>query len=180
MTDSAVEKTRCWLENWVIQLNLCPFARYPYELNRVGVVTTEAPGSDDIFGFVLAELERLYTTPVKELETTLVVVENGLLSFDDYLDFLDLLERVLPETGLEGIIQIASFHPDYLFAGSDDHDPANYTNRSPYPMFHLIREASLEKALSDYPEPENIPQRNIRLLREMGVDAVKEALSICR
>lgn len=97
----------------------------------------------------------------------MVVVENGLASFTEYLDFLSLLENVIAETGLEGIIQIASFHPDYCFEGESQDDPANRTNRSPYPMFHLIREVSLEKAIAKHPDPQSIPERNIALLREM-------------
>ena len=167
MTEQAIEQTRAWLEDWVIKLNLCPFARYPYEHNQVRIVSTESRDEDDIFKFVLSELDFLYQAEPKDIEPTRAVVENGLASFDEYLDFLALLEQVIAETGLEGVIQLASFHPHYCFEGEAEDDPANLTNRSPFPMFHLIREASLEKALENYPDPETIPQRNIALLRKM-------------
>ena len=176
MTDKAVEQTRRWLADWVIRYDLCPFARYPFEQGRVRIVATEASNSDSVFRFILGELDRLYQAEPEKIETTLVVVEQLLLNFDDYLDFLDLLQRVIVETGLEGEIQIASFHPQYQFEGVGPDDPSNYTNRSPYPMFHLIREASLEKAIAHYAEPEKIPQRNIELMREMGIDKVKQQL----
>lgn len=167
MSGQAVNETRQWLEDWVIRLNLCPFAKYPHENNQVRIVETQSTEEDEIFNVVLSELDYLYHAEPSETETTLVVIENGLASFDQYLDFLHLLEQVLPETGLEGIIQIASFHPDYCFEGESQDDPANLTNRSPYPMFHLIREASIEKALANYPDPDAIPERNIALLRKM-------------
>lgn len=167
MKETAIEQTGKWLEDWVIRLNLCPFAKYPYENNQVRIVSTESTDEDAIFSFVLKELDYLYQADPKEIETTLTVIENGLGSFNDYLDFLGLLEQVIAKTGLEGVIQLASFHPDYCFEGEAEDDPANLTNRSPFPMFHLIREASLEKALENYPDPESIPERNILLLREM-------------
>ena len=176
MSDTAVNSTENWLRNWVIELNLCPFARLPYDKGVVDIVSTEAVDSDSLFRFVMGEMDRLQQTPVDKLETTLVVVANYLQQFDDYLDFLELLEQTLIEVGLQGIIQIASFHPDYCFEGEDMQDPANYTNRSPYPMFHLIREDSLEKALAGYPEPEKIPQRNVELLRSMGIEKILQLL----
>ncbi len=179
MTQTAIEKTETWLRDWVIHLNLCPFARHPYEQGKVDIVSSNATDSDAVFAFVLNELDRLQQTPVKVLETTLVVIENHLQVFDDYLDFLSILDQVIKETGLEGIIQVASFHPEYCFEGEDLGDPANFTNRSPYPMFHLIREQSLEKAVANYPDPEKIPERNIALLREMGTGEILKLLKCC-
>jgi hypothetical protein len=176
VSEFAVEKTQAWLRDWVISLNLCPFARFPFEQGIVDIVSVEAADGDDVFSFVLNELDRLQQNPADELETILVIVENKLQDFNDFLDFLGLLEQVIKETGLEGIVQIASFHPDYCFEGEDIQDPANYTNRSPYPMFHLIREASLEKAVANYPEPEKIPEKNITLLREMGIEKILKLL----
>ncbi len=169
MSLDAIDKTDAWLRDWVIELNLCPFARHPYEQGKVEIVATRAADVEPVFSFVLSELDRLQQASPGELETTLVVVENALEDFDDYLDFLQHIEVAISESGLEGIIQVASFHPDYYFEGVAEDDPANYTNRSPFPMFHLIREESLEKAVAAYPDPENIPQRNIELLREMGI-----------
>lgn len=172
MAKDAIEKTNTWLRDWVIELNLCPFARHPYEQGRVDIVATQQTDVEWVFRFVLSELDRLQQASPQELETTLVVVENALQLFDEYLDFLQLIEAAISESGLQGIIQIASFHPEYCFDAVTEDDPANFTNRSPYPMFHLIREASLEKAVAAYPEPENIPRRNIQLLREMGIGEI--------
>jgi len=172
MTKVAIEKTDAWLRDWVIELNLCPFARHPYEQGKVDIVSSDESDVESVFRFVLSELDRLQQTAPEELETTLVVTENALTAFDQYLNFLQLLESAISESGLEGIVQIASFHPDYCFEGVTEDDAANYTNRSPFPMFHLIREESLEKAVADYPEPEKIPQRNIQLLREMGIGEI--------
>jgi len=176
MSQRATAITEQWLTQWVIGLNLCPFARHPYQDGKVRIVSTEAADADSVYQFILNELDNLYQTPADEVETTLVIIENYLHDFNEYLDFLGLLEKVIKETGLEGVIQIASFHPDYVFAGEDQNDPANYSNRSPLPMFHLIREASLEKAIAHYPDPEKIPQRNIALLREMGLEAIEKIL----
>jgi len=172
MTKIAIEKTDAWLRDWVIELNLCPFARHPYEQGKVDIVSSEESDVESVFRFVLSELDRLQQAAPEELETTLVVIENALTAFDQYLDFLQLLESAISESGLEGIVQIASFHPDYCFEGVAEDDAANYTNRSPFPMFHLIREESLEKAVAAYPEPEKIPLGNIQLLRKMGIGEI--------
>ena len=180
MSQQAIAATEQWLSQWVIALNLCPFAKHPYQGGKVRIVSTEETRSDGVYQFILNELDNLYRVPADEVETTLVITENYLDDFNHYLDFLELLEKVIRDTGLEGVIQIASFHPDYLFAGEDQSDPANYTNRSPFPMFHLIREASLEKAIAHYPDTDKIPERNISLLREMGLEEIHKILNIHR
>ena len=177
MSQQAIATTEQWLNQWVIALNLCPFAKHPYQNGKVRIVSTEEKNSDAVYRFALNELDYLYQTPVVDVETTLVIIENYLQDFSHYLEFLDLLEKVIKQTGLEGEIQIASFHPDYRFAGEDENDPANYTNRSPFPMFHLIREASLEKAIAHYPDTDKIPERNIALLRDMGLEAIHKILN---
>lgn len=173
---NALELTRRWLRDWVIELNLCPFASHPYSQGKVRIVSIAAADDDEAFRFVLEQLDLLYRTPAEDIETTLVVVEKGLESFDYYLDLLQQLEAILPQTGLEGEIQIASFHPEYCFEGEMPEDASNYTNRSPYPMFHLIREASLEKAIAAHPDAEGIPGINMQKLREMGLENVKRRL----
>ncbi|MGD2117949.1 MAG: DUF1415 domain-containing protein [Chromatiales bacterium] len=179
MTDVAEQRTRCWLERWVIGQNLCPFAGHPYREGRVRLACSEADDSDALFRFVLDEIDLLLDKSADEIETSVLIVENSLVNFDDYLDFLELLQRVVDETNLTGVLQIASFHPDYCFEDVQADDVSNYTNRSPYPLFHLIREQSLEQALAHYPNPEQIPQRNIELLRDMGVHKVREYLANC-
>jgi len=172
---NALQATQRWLEQCVIGLNLCPFARFPYEQDKVRLVVCEPDNEDEVFRFVLEELEYLYQH--SETETTVVIVENALADFSQYLDLLGVIESVLPQTGLEGVLQVASFHPDYYFEGVDQDDVSNYTNRSPYPLFHLIREESLEKAVASYDNPEMIPENNMALMRSMGLGKVKLLLA---
>ena len=125
-------------------------------------------------------METLIGLPESQAETSLFVVPAGLEAFETYLDFFAAVETVIPEAGLEGILQLASFHPDYCFEGAEADDPANYTNRSPHPIFHLIREAPLARALENYPDPEAIPDRNIALLRKLGLAEMRRRLAACR
>ena len=111
-----------------------------------------------------------------DIETSLLILPNGLADFDDYLDFLDLANELMHKQGYEGIYQLASFHPDYCFDGVDAADASNFTNRSPYPMLHLIRESSLEKVLAHYPSPEEIPVRNINYTQTLGVNVLQQIL----
>jgi hypothetical protein len=115
----------------------------------------------------------------ENIETTLLIYPKAFANFDEYLDFVEIAERLLEVEDYEGIYQLASFHPNYCFEGSNENDAANYTNRSPYPMLHLLREESLEKALETYPNPENIPENNIKLTRELGLQKLKETLAAC-
>jgi hypothetical protein len=163
-----VADTRAWVERVVIGLGLCPFAARPFREERIRYAVAPGAARDTVYRACLAEMLRLLEHPSAELETTLVIVPRGLAAFDDYLDLLGALEEALDASGLRGILQIASFHPDYRFAGTSASDPANYTNRSPYPMFHLLREASLAAALDAHPEPQRIPTRNAARLRELG------------
>jgi hypothetical protein len=176
--EAIMAASRCWVEGTVVGLNLCPFAAQPVEAGRIRYQVCPVSEMDGIYRAILAEFEIMLT--LEEAEASLLIVPAGLEAFDDYLNMLELAEQAIPEVGLEGQFQLASFHPDYRFEGSDESDPANYTNRSPYPMFHFIREASLAEALNHYPNPETIPQRNVELLREMGLEAVQQRLARCR
>lgn len=124
-------------------------------------------------------LEAKYLDCHPDTETTLIVFADAYASFDDFLDLAAIADDLLIEQGYEGIYQLASFHPDYCFADEDPTDAANYTNRSPFPMLHLIREASIEQVLQHYPEPEAIPQRNIALTRQLGLTYLRKLLSDC-
>jgi hypothetical protein len=172
---------RRWIERFVIGLNLCPFAASllrgepgARESLRIAVCAQTQPRA--LAEAVLAEFEILRAAPADAPETTVLVFRQALREFDDYLDFLALAEDLLYECGLEGILQIASFHPDYQFEGTQPEDVSNFTNRAPYPMLHFLREESVSHALERYPEPERIPERNIERLRAMGIDAVRELL----
>lgn len=178
--EQALDETRCWVERVVVGLNLCPFAHAPMKGGRIRYVHCAASEAEGIYRALLAEMETLIGLPEVEAETCLFVVPAGLEAFEDYLELFGIAEAVIPQAGLEGILQLASFHPDYCFEGADGEDPANYTNRSPHPMFHLIREAPLARALEKYPDAEGIPARNIALLREMGLAAMQERLAACR
>jgi hypothetical protein len=168
------------VEQVVVGLNLCPFAAAPMKGERIRYVHCPEPEDEGIYRALLLEMKRLIDLPESSAETCLFVVSEGLEDFSHYLALFHVAEAAIPQAGLEGILQLASFHPDYCFEGADEEDPANYTNRSPYPMFHLIREAPLARALEKYPDPEAVPERNIALLRELGLEEMRRRLASCR
>jgi hypothetical protein len=167
-TSKIEQEVNQWLNNVVIGLNLCPFAAKPQRNQQIKIEVTSATNDEQLIEFIYQQLLRLDGTPAKELETTLVVVPQMLQDFDDYLLFSDWLNAILKSEGWEGTYQIATFHPDYCFHGSEPEDSENLTNRSPYPIFHLIREESMEKALAHYPDPESIPERNIERVSSLN------------
>lgn len=175
-TSSITSHTRRWIEQFVVGLNLCPFAAPVLRGQQLRIALCSDGDAADLITAVHAELERLQNTPESELATSVLVFSRALADFNDYLDFLTLAEQLSWQMGLEGIVQIASFHPHYQFAGSAVDDVANFTNRSPYPMLHFIREQAVSRALDRYPSAEQIPQRNIEKLQTMGSAAVHELL----
>jgi hypothetical protein len=172
-----ISATRKWVEDVVVGYNLCPFAKRELVRDRVRFVVSEAETEDELLQAVHAELQRLEDDP--DIETTLLVHPNVLQDFPTYNEFLDATDGLLAYMNLEGIYQIASFHPDYQFEGTEPEAAENYTNRSPFPMFHLIREASLEAAINNYPDVDGIPQRNIELMNELGVQKMEAILASC-
>lgn len=164
-----IQQTQCWLDKFIINHNICPFAKKERDKGSIRFIVDDSTDISQALEQLMLECERLDKND--DIETTLLIFSQLAGKFDDYLDFLDIASQLLISQAYEGVYQIASFHPDYQFADSSLNDPANYTNRSPYPMFHLIREASLEKALQNYPHPELIPQRNIEYLRSLPVSA---------
>lgn len=166
--DLVLEHTRRWLERAVIGLNLCPFAPRPYAEGRVRIRVSDAQTQAQLADELCDELEALQAADPAEVETTLLVHPRLLTDFLDYNDFLDIAETCVRELGLEGELQVASFHPDYQFADAAADDPANNSNRSPYPMLHLLRESSVEQALATLTDPDAIYQRNIERLRALG------------
>jgi len=159
--------TRQWLEEVVIGLNLCPFARREYEGERIRFAVCAARNPEDLLLEFAKELERLEREP--QVETTLLIFPNALADFLDFLELLDLAQGWLDAQGLEGVYQLASFHPRYQFEGTSPNETSNYTNRSPWPMLHLLREASVEKAIAAHPDTNAIPERNITLAQEKGL-----------
>ncbi len=150
-----------WLHDVVIGLNLCPFAARPQRQQQIRMSVSTANTDHKLLQDLRAELILLDDTAAEQLETTLLIVADMLTVFDDYNQFLDQADAVLLEHDWQGQYQIASFHPHYCFAGTASDAADNLTNRSPYPILHILREASIERALQNYPSPEQIPNRNI-------------------
>ena len=155
------QEVQQWLEDVVIGLNLCPFAAKPNRNKQIKIFVSEATTEEVLLEDVLQELMNLDSKTAEELETTLVAIPNMLQDFMDYNFFLDWVDALIKQQEWEGIYQIATFHPDYCFGGAEPEDDENLTNRSPYPVLHLIREESMEKVLKHYPNPEAIPDTNI-------------------
>jgi len=166
--DAIKVETLRWLNEVVIGLNLCPFARKPASENRVRLVVSEAQDDDALLEDLAREMTLLDTTPVAELETTLVIIPQHLQDFFDYTQLLSWAQKMLKRNGWLGVYQLASFHPNYCFAGADLDYVENLTNRSPYPIVHIIREASLEKALAYFPDVERVPENNQRAMTELS------------
>jgi uncharacterized protein len=162
--------TRRWLEKSVIGLNLCPFAEIPYRANRVRFYVSEQRSAAGLLDELRSELTRLAEADPQDCETTLLIHPWVLNDFIEYNDFLGICDEVVAELDLEGVLQVASFHPQYQFAGSQPDDIENYTNRSPHPVLHLLREASVERAVAAVGDTEEIYRRNMRTLRSLGRD----------
>lgn len=168
-----IEATKAWLEKAVIGLNLCPFARAVHVRNQIRYVASEAETPEALLVDLIRELQTLASTDAEEIETTLLIHPRVLTDFLDYNDFLDVADAAVAELGLEGEIQVASFHPQYQFSGTGPDDIENYTNRSPYPMLHLLREASVERAVETLSDPAEIYERNIETLRRLGPEGLR-------
>ena len=168
MSDRPLAETRAWVEKAVIGLNLCPFAKAPQHKGQVRYVLSEAREPEALLAALVDELNLLAGTPAERTETTLLVHPHVLGDFADYNDFLGVAEEAVAELGLEGVIQVASFHPQDQFAGSAADDVTNATNRSPWPTLHLLREASVARAVAAFPEAEAIFEANMATMRRLG------------
>ena len=166
--EEIIAATRNWLEKAVIGLDLCPFARTVYMRDQVRFVVSEAETPEALLADLVGELRTLSETDPEAIDTTLLIHPWVLEDFLDYNDFLDVAEAAVAELGLEGEIQVASFHPRYQFAGTEPDDVENYTNRSPYPILHLLREASVERAVAAFPDTSGIFEKNIETMRRLG------------
>jgi uncharacterized protein len=160
--------TRRWLEISVIGLNLCPFAQAPYRAGRVRLHVSEQRSAEGLLQELKTELLGLHAADPAQLETTLLIHPWVLNDFLEYNEFLAVCDAMVCELGLEGELQVASFHPQYQFSGTQSEDIENYTNRSPYPMLHLLREGSVERAIAAAGDTDEIYRRNIRTLRDLG------------
>ena len=172
-----IEQTKKWITDVVIACNFCPFAAREVKRNSVRFVVSRESYLKKSLQMLVDECKALDSVP--GIETSLLIFPQSFLLFDEYLVLLDEGERLMKRRGYEGVYQLASFHPEYRFAEAPEDDAANYTNRSPYPMLHLLREKSIEKALQHYPEPEQIPGRNIHFAREKGQAYMKMLRDSC-
>jgi hypothetical protein len=171
-----IESTRIWIASVVIELNLCPFAQRVFQADKIRYVVTAAQDETSLLKALADELQALAAAPISSVETTLLIHPHVLDAFLDYNDFLGAAEQRVADLGLEGIIQIASFHPAYQFADTEPDAVENYTNRSPYPMLHLLREASISAGADDPAELLEIPRRNIDTLKRLGIEKIRAKL----
>ncbi|MDO3384508.1 DUF1415 domain-containing protein [Gilvimarinus sp. SDUM040013] len=177
MNDEIVRPVRQWVESFVVGMDLCPFAKRELVANRVRFAVSDSTVQDQLLLDLRSELERLLTDA--SIETTLLIHPYVLSDFYDYNQFLGDVDNLLVGMQLEGVFQVASFHPDYQFGGTSVDDAENYTNRSPYPILHILREASLEKAIEHYGDVDKIPERNIEKMNTLGVSRLRELLGFC-
>lgn len=166
--DTVIADTRRWIERAVIGLELCPFARGVMAREQVRFVVSAATTPEALAADLAGELQRLAAADPRQLDTTLLLHPRVLQDFGAYNDFLDVVDAVVAELGLEGELQVASFHPDYQFADADADDITHCSNRAPHPTLHLLREASIERAVAAFPDAADIYQRNIDTLRRLG------------
>ena len=173
---AAIEETRRWLERAVIGLNLCPFAKAVHARGQIRWVMSDATTPEALLGMLGEELLFLRDAPAESVDTTLIVHPQVLTDFLDYNDFLDTADALVESLGLDGVLQVASFHPGYQFAGSAPDDIENFTNRSPYPTLHLLRENSVSRAVEAFPDPDVIVARNVETLRGLGAEGWRRLL----
>jgi len=174
MDQQIIDDVNQCLDEVVIGLNLCPFAARPRRENRVRIAISHATDEEGLLNDLQAELERLSNTPTEALETTLLAIPDMLEDFEQYNNFLDAVDLWVEQFGWEGELQVASFHPRYQFADTDPDDPGNLTNRSPWPLLHIIREESLEQAIEHYPDVDGIPEHNIKRMNALSADEKKK------
>ena len=171
--EQVIAETREWLEKAVIGLNLCPFAKSVYVKDQVRFIVSEATTPQQLAEELAAELELLAQTSPDKIDTTLLIHPLVLQRFLDFNDFQDIADAIVEQMKLEGDLQVASFHPKFQFEGTGINDAENLTNRSPYPTLHLLREASIERAVGAFPEAEMIYEKNIETVSKLGMDGWK-------
>ena len=173
---SCVEETEAWIQSFVIGLNLCPFAKHVFDNGSLRIQASDAETTEAARVDLIHELQFLDEHP--EVSTTLILFPKMLHDFYEYLDFVDQAHSRILDVTYEGIYQLATFHPEYCFADVTSHDVTNYTNRSPYPMLHLLREEQVSAGIAYYGNTEEIPENNMACLRTLGLDTVKKMLKL--
>lgn len=172
-----INETQSWLERAVIGLNLCPFAKAVHVKKQIRYAISDARDSETLLKDLIDEMLHLHASPADELDTTLLIHPWVLSDFLDYNDFLDAADAALDDANLAGELQIASFHPDYQFADAESTAIDNYTNRSPYPILHLLREGSIERAVAAFPDASDIYERNIETMRKLGLEGWRKLMA---
>lgn len=165
------DSTKSWIEKVVVGLSFCPFAAKPFKEGNIRYQVVHGKSLEQALTSLVIEM--MFLDDNESTETTLIIFPDNFSDFNKYLELLDLSEQLLEKEGYEGVYQIASFHPKYLFAGTKESDPSNYTNRSPFPMLHLLREESLEQAIEKHVNADLIPEKNIQKATELGIDYFK-------
>ena len=173
-TEEAIAATKLWVERAVIGLNLCPFAKSVQVKNQIRYVVSAAQTTEELLRDLLAEFEVLAEASPEKIDTTMLIHPHVLTDFLDYNDFLEVVEAALVEVDLDGELQVASMHPQYQFADTEIDDITNYTNRSPYPTLHLLREDSIDAAVAAFPDAAQIFEKNIETMRKLGHEGWNE------
>lgn len=166
---SVLHQTQAWIEKFIIAYNLCPFAKVPFEKDQIRYVIIEGNNLENIIVQTFTECNFLLDTAPELVETSLIILPDALNDFYDYINVLNQMQDDLETLGLNGQVQFASFHPQYQFAGTDPDAPENFTNRSPFPMIHILRENSVQKAINLHPDTLEIPSKNIEVMNKIGI-----------
>lgn len=165
-----------WVRSFIVELNICPFANHVLKENRLGIKVSFTDSSEAALEAIMSSIYHLDENMNEE--TTLLIFPHLFADFFEYLNFVEIAENLLSIESYEGIYQLATFHPDYIFSGVTNDDISNYTNRSPYPMIHILRESSLDKAIEFYGNTETIPEKNIQLMHQLGLDKIKQLIQL--
>ena len=171
-----IEQTVSWINEFVVGYNLCPFAKKVMIQKQYNCIANESTNEEALLLAFARELKILEDLDANVIDTAFFVTPNAFEAFEDYLIFVDMAEAILIDFNLEGVFQLATFHPKYQFAGTKTDDAENYTNRSPYPMIHILREESVETAVLHYPNVEEIPANNIKKMETLGSDFLEQHL----
>lgn len=174
-SDLVIEYTLKWIRSFVVEQNLCPFAKGTLNKGTIRIITSNQKKQALALEDLMKEIHFLDENP--QIETSLLVFSQGFKDFFAYLELVDLAEELLEQLSYDGVYQIASFHPNYYFVDTDPEDVTNYTNRSPYPILHILREEVLDKAIQAYGDTENIPEKNKETLQKLGLEAIKRIIS---
>lgn len=175
--EQIIQQTQCWLKSTIIGLNFCPFANQEFKKNTIHYAVIEGTKLESNLQALAEEFQ--YLDNHDDTETSLLIFSHSVKSFDDFLELIDYANQLLDDLGYRSTYQLAHFHPQYCFDGVEADDASNYTNRSPYPTLHLIREDSLQRAIENYPDTTEIPDTNIKLARELGARHLQSRLEEC-